>query len=420
MVLHRVLQDNTLYDDVVAVCSAEDFRSFVTQETFRLIGKLIASGRVADPASVFQAAVDGGVAQDITASFLLGLFQDWTSHDPVTHAKYVRDKAILRRLRKAGEEIVERADQHFDAAEQLEEAERAVLAIADADGAMVVDAAEASVEAFAILQRRIGQYERKEVSGVASGLSRFDDITNGFQPSEVAIVAARTSVGKTVFGLNVAANACKNGVTTAFVTLEQPKSELFLRLWSSLSGVDSWRIRRGCLHDHEKKAMASARDVTSKWPLFVLDQSGQTITRIGSTARRLKRKHNLGLLVIDYLGLIDAEDRKQPRHEQVSIITRRTKLLARELGVPILLLCQLNREADKEEPRLSHLRESGSIEQDADTVILLHRDDDKPGEQPPEWIDVKVRIAKQRNGPTEAIFVQMHRPTFRFVDKKEF
>jgi replicative DNA helicase len=220
----------------------------------------------------------------------------------------------------------------------------------------------------------------------------------GFQDSELIIVAARPSVGKTAFGLNVARHAIVNNIPVFMVSLEMSKHELSARLLCDHGQIDSYRYRKARLTDAEALAVSQAANELRDKQLHIDDQANQTMLRIAANARRLKHRHGIRLVIVDYLQLIEPEDRRVPRHEQVAAVSRRLKQLARELKLPIVVMAQLNRVSDEsEEPRLADLRESGAIEQDADVVLMLY----KPQKDNPRMVAVK--IAKNRNGPRDTV-----------------
>jgi replicative DNA helicase len=242
--------------------------------------------------------------------------------------------------------------------------------------------------------------------GVETGFIDFDQMTGGLQKSELIILAARPSMGKTALAMNMAEHAALNGVTTLFVSLEMAAIELGDRLLCSLARVNGNRLRNGTITHEERRKLINAAAKISQAPLFIDDSPSRTMTEISANARRLKRSHNLGLIVIDYLQLIDPDNPRDPRQEQVSKISRRLKGLARELEVPVLCLAQLNRQVESShsnKPQLSHLRESGAIEQDADVVMFVHRDEYyQTNEEDRERVrgEADLLVRKQRNGPT--------------------
>ena len=270
------------------------------------------------------------------------------------------------------------------------------------------------IEAFDRLHERMQQEDG--ISGLPTGFSDLDELTNGLQSTELIILAARPSMGKTAFVCNIAeavAADYKKGVL--LFSLEQSKLELAERLLVIRARVDGHKVRSGNLDEVERDQLMQASSELSEIPLFIDDYPGRTMAQIGAIARRLKRRDQLDLVIIDYLQLIEPEDKNAPREQQIALISRRLKFLCKELSVPIVALAQLNRGVELREdkrPRLADLRESGSIEQDADVVMFLHRadaydPDDRPGE-------ADVIIAKNRSGPTGSVTLTWLKQTMRF------
>jgi replicative DNA helicase len=243
--------------------------------------------------------------------------------------------------------------------------------------------------------------------GLETGFEDFDQLTGGLQKSELLILAARPSMGKTALAMNMAEYVAMHGqVPVLFVSLEMSAIELGDRLLCSVAEVNGIRLRNGTITQDERKQLVKAAADISQSPLFIDDSPSRTMTEIAANARRLKRRDDLGLIVIDYLQLIDPDNSRDPRQEQVAKIARRLKGLARELEVPVLCLAQLNRQVESakdNKPQLSHLRESGAIEQDADVVMFVHRDEYyQSNEEDREQVrgEADLLIRKQRNGPT--------------------
>jgi replicative DNA helicase len=333
------------------------------------------------------------------------------------YADIIRQKAIVRNLIHACTELqAEAFDQSQPPTELLDNAERRILEIAEmgitGDTVTLHDAIH---EAW----RRLDQRKQRgdhEFSGIATGYLDLDNLTAGFQNSELIILAARPSVGKTAFALNIARHVVvEEGLPVLFVSLEQARVELAERLLCCQAQVDSHRLRRGHLSSDDETKIMEAGSVLSESKLFIDDTPGQSMLRIAANARRLKKRHDIRLVMIDYLQLIDPDDRRESRQEQVAGISRRLKFLARELKVPVVALAQVNRSSEDRQdhrPRLSDLRESGAIEQDADTVMMLHRPDyHEPGQH--EGL-VEVIIAKQRNGPTGEVSLMYVKQFMRF------
>src|SRR5262249_54025017 len=319
----------------------------------------------------------------------------------------VRDKALARFLIHAGTEILRDAyDQGMPAEELLQDAERKILEIAEKGiKDETTDLHAAMQQAWDRIDSRKAQ-GHKSVSGLATGYHDLDEMTAGLQNGELVITAARPSVGKTSFALSLARNIItEEKIPVFFVSLEMSRIELAERLLSAQARVESHKIRKGQLNSEDMQRLIVAGDQLGQvGKLFIDDSPGQTMLRIAANARRLKLRENIRLVMIDYLQLIEPENRRDPRHEQVAQISRRLKILARELNIPVLALAQLNRgpeDRTEHRPRVADLRESGSLEQDADVVMLLHRPElYEPAEK--EGV-IEVIIGKQRNGPTGTV-----------------
>ncbi len=321
------------------------------------------------------------------------------------YAKIVADKALLRSLIHVGMEIQSGAyDPTSDTREMLSKAEERVFSILENRGTGHVTPISEVLQHS--LDRIDARMEHESAfGGVETGFIDFDQMTGGLQKSELIILAARPSMGKTALAMNMAEHAALSGVTTLFVSLEMAAIELGDRLLCSVARVNGNRLRNGTITHDERRKLINAAAKISQAPLFIDDSPSRTMTEISANARRLKRSNDLGLIVIDYLQLIDPDNSRDPRQEQVSKISRRLKGLAREMQVPVLCLGQLNRQVESSssnKPQLSHLRESGAIEQDADIVMFVHRDEyymtnEEDREQVRGQADLLIR--KNRSGP---------------------
>ncbi len=325
------------------------------------------------------------------------------------YAGIIREKSILRQLGVAAGQIDRDVKSPpGSAAEVLASAERLISNIAEqGSGLHTAPLADLVRAACARAEDR----SRMEATpGLPTGFAPLDHLLGGLQPSELVVVAARPSVGKTALSLALARNASRSGLVF-FASLEQPGIDLADRLLAADANLDGQRIRKGDLAPDEWTRLGAARDRLAALPLVFDEAPAQSVLRIGANARRLKRQ-GLRLVVADYLQLIQPADPRARRHEQVGDDARRLKVLARELQIPVVCLAQLNREVENRpggKPRLSDLRDSGEIEQHADVVILLHRPADEPG-------SVEAIVAKQRNGPTDSVLLRFDRSRLRFED----
>ncbi|MBI3410842.1 MAG: replicative DNA helicase [Planctomycetes bacterium] len=419
-VLGAMLRDNKIIPDVINVLGGryEDFYVFAHQKIYESITGLFDKHKAADPVTLANDLNEKQLIQDIGGyGYLVELWEAAPSAANAVHyAEIVRQKAIVRNLIHACNELQRDAyDQVMPANELLDSAERRVLEIAELGvTGTTTTLQDAIFEAYDRINTRKGDHQ--DYSGVPSGFIDLDSLTAGMQDSELVIIAARPSVGKTSFALNILRHVVvEEKMPAFFVSLEQSRIEIAERLLCSQARVDSHRLRKGTLSSDEMAQLMEGGQTLTQAPLFIDDIPGQNMLRIAANARRLKVRHQIRIVVIDYLQLIDPDNRKDSRQEQVAAISRRLKFLARELKIPVLALAQVNRSSEDRQdhrPRLSDLRESGAIEQDADTVMLLHRPElHEPGQQ--EGV-VEVIVGKQRNGPTGEVSLMYIKQFMRF------
>ncbi len=322
------------------------------------------------------------------------------------YARIVKEKSILRSLIEAGNRIINQCYEGEAAAEDLlDEAQKQVFAIAE--GSLrggFVPVKELAGMTLAYIDRL---HEHKElITGLPTGFERLDELTSGLQNGDLIILAARPSIGKTALALNVMQHvATRAGRTAAIFSLEMSKEQLLMRMLCAQARVDAHRLRTGKVQTEEWKRLIRAFDELNEARIFIDDTPGISIFEMRAKARRLKAERGLDFLIVDYLQLVRGRARYENRTQEVSDISRSLKGLAKELGVPLLALSQLSRAPEQSgdhRPQLSHLRESGSIEQDADVVLMIFREDvyketeDNKGK-------AEIIIAKQRNGPTDTV-----------------
>ena len=409
-VLGSLLLDPQVCDDVALLLHAEDFYADANQ---KLYGHLLAmhdEGKRIDITLLVERLKQGGDFEAVGgAAYLAEVAQSVPyAANAGYYAEIVRGKATLRELIHAGTEILRDAwDPTLEARELLSHAEERIFAVHDRrSSSQVVSINDLLMEAFERIDARL---ERGEGVGIPTGFTDLDSLTGGLHDSELVILAARPSMGKTALATNIAESvAIDANQPVLFVSLEMARLEVAQRLLCSQGGIDANKFRSGFLSGDDRKKLVQASAKLSKAPLLIDDSPSRTVTEIAACARRLKRKQGLGLIVIDYLQLIQPDDPRDPRQEQVAKMARRLKCLARELKVPILCLAQVNRQAEagkeSHRPRLSNLRESGAIEQDADVVMFIHREEMYCSKEEAQESQVagiaEVIVAKQRNGPT--------------------
>jgi len=342
-----------------------------------------------------------------------------SSANVVYYSKVVKDKMLLRELIATAGSILDRAyDQTGEAGEVLDEAEAKMFAITDRNVTVGASALkDLVVRSFELIEGRQGTH----VTGLDTGYYELNDMTCGLQNGEMIIVAGRPSMGKTSLALNIAEHlGLVEKTPIAIFSLEMGKQQLAERFLCSISGIDSQNVRRGLLNDEHYKKLADACAELSESNIFIDDTSTLTPLELRARARRLKSKHDIQCIFVDYLQLMHlGSGRTESRQQEITAISRYCKALARELDLPVVVLSQLNRAAEGREghkPRMSDLRESGSIEQDADVIMLLHREDYyHRGEQDYEPNNTaELIVAKQRNGPTGTVKLTFMEKTTRF------
>jgi len=414
-VLGSLLRDNGVIAEVHLLLEASDFYLDAHQKIFAaILGVHEPGARPVDLVLLHEELNRRGHLEDAGRGAYLAQLWDAapTAANAVYYARIVRDKAVVRRLMHAATEVLRDA---YDAAARPEEllaaAEQKILSVAQAGALGQTYTLDATLP---VILARIDARQRcaSGVSGLPTGFSSLDELTAGWQPSELIVLGARPSVGKTSLALEFLGRVWSQPHAVFLASIEQSRLELTERLLARQARVNGQDVRRGLLSNQQMDQLFQGSQALYGLPFHIDDAHAQTVSRIGALARRLHRKHALALVCVDYLQLVTPENPKEPRRDQVGMVARRLKALARELDVPVLALAQLNRESENRvdrKPRLSDLRESGEIEQHADLVMLLHRDDDRP-----DLLELLVR--KNRNGPTGEVTLTFHRETFRFED----
>ncbi len=425
-VLGSILMKPDVCDDVALVIRPEDFADEAHQILYRHLLELHDGGKRIDTTIVLERLRSQGDSDRIGGAAFLAEVLETVPHaaHAVHYAQIVRDKSLLRSLIDAGTDILRDAYDATDEPRQLlARAEEKIFAIlerrASADAKPI-----AAVLEDAMVRMDARMKHEHAIGGVETGFTELDALSGGLHDSELVILAARPSMGKTAFAMNIAEHVAfvvKRPVL--FVSLEMACIELVDRLLCSSAQVNGHRLRNGTISKEDRRRLVEKMDEISSAPLFIDDTPGRTLTEIAAVARRLKRKEQgLALIVIDYLQLIEPDNPRDPRQEQVARIARRLKMMARELEVPVLCLAQLNRQAEASRdnrPRLNHLRESGAIEQDADVVMFVHREEYyQATAEEKEHVKGKAEIivAKQRNGPTADIHLLWQQDYTRFVN----
>ncbi len=425
--LGSLFLDPLLCDDVILILSPEDFYSDAHRRLFTHLLALHDEGGRIDAMLLTERLRAAG---DLEAVGGMAYLAEVAQSVPVpAHAVYyaeiVRAKGTLRNLIHTSTEILREAwDETRNPKELLDRAEEQVFAIRDRqDSGQIASMHDVLLEAFRHIDARL---EHGGATGLSTGFKDLDELTGGLHPAELVILAARPSMGKTALATNIA-----DHITVAerrpvlFVSLEMAQLELAQRMLCGRGKIDGSKFRSGFLSSEDRNGLVRAASELSGAPLFVDDTPSRSVAEIAAAARRLKRKQDgLGLIVIDYLQLIEPDNARDPRQEQVARIARRLKGLARELSAPVLCLAQLNRQAEvtrDNRPRLSHLRESGAIEQDADVVMFVHREEYYHTREEAKERDIcgkaELIVAKQRNGPTGEVPLAWRQEWTRFENR---
>ena len=420
-VLGGMLLSKDAIADVVEVLRGADFYKPAHETIYETVIDLYGRGEPADPVTVANALLTSGELPRVGGpAYLHTLIASVpTAANAGFYAKIVRERAILRRLVEAGTRIVQMGYH------------------ADAEADDIVDRAQAEV--YAVTERRtsedylplgeilqgtldeieaIGSHGGAMI-GVPTGFADLDALTNGLHGGQMVVLAARPGAGKSTMALDICRSASiRHGLTSAVFSLEMSRNEITMRLLSAEARVALHKMRSGTLSDQDWNSLARTMTSVSEAPLFIDDSPNLSMMEIRAKCRRLKQRNQLRLVVIDYLQLMTSGKKVESRQQEVSEFSRSLKLLAKELDVPVIAVSQLNRGPEQrtdKKPQLSDLRESGSIEQDSDIVVLLHREDMYERESPRAG-EADFIVAKHRNGPTATVTVAFQGHYSRFVD----
>ncbi|MGB5260460.1 MAG: replicative DNA helicase [Gammaproteobacteria bacterium] len=406
-VLGGLMLDNKAWDTVADVVSEEDFYRRDHRLIFRAIAQLAEQGSPLDAVTLSEWLEQNALLDNVGGLAALGaLAQNTPSAANIkAYAEIVRENSVMRQLIDVGNQIASSGYQTEgrDSGTLLDNAEKLVFDIAE-QGKRGKRGFRSIRGLLAAAVDRIDMLFQQDnaITGVSTGFSDLDDMTAGLQPADLIIVAGRPSMGKTTLAVNFAENAAiKNQVPVAIFSMEMPGEHLALRMMSSLGHIDQHKIRTGKLDDDDWPRLTSAVSLLDGAPIFIDDTPALTPMELRARARRLKREHNLGLIVIDYLQLMQVNNTRENRATEISEISRNLKALAKELEVPVIALSQLNRSLESRtdrRPVMSDLRESGAIEQDADVIMFIYRDEVYNEESAQKGL-AEIIIGKQRNGP---------------------
>jgi len=424
-VLGAVIVDNARLDDVAELLRPEDFYRSPHQRIYRHMLALAAEGRPIDLITLHdRLEADGGLEAIGGASYLAQLLDGVPRLiNARHHAEIVLERSVRRQLiRTSGEIAAEAAAGELTLEQLLGDAERRVFAIAEQRMSPGFQPLSVLLEhTMAAIEAR--QEADSPITGVPTGFERFDELTSGLQSGDLIILAARPSMGKTAWALTAAQNAAiRHGRKVAIFSLEMSAQQLVMRMLFSEARVDSQLMRRGRLTERHWSRLADAFHRLAKAPIFMDDATGTTPAEMRAKCRRLQADQGLDLVIVDYLQLMTAGGRSENRQQEISAISRSLKGMGRELGVPVLALSQLSRAPDQRtgdhRPHLSDLRESGSLEQDADVVAFIFRPEVyaiRAGKDPGDEKGLaEVIVAKQRNGPTDSVKLAFVKQWTRF------
>jgi len=420
-VIGAILIDNAAFAMAIESLTEEAFYKKAHRDIFFAMEHLFQKGEAIDMITLSEELKRLNTYQSMGgAAYLSTILEEVHTSANIEHySRLVLEKHILRRLITVSSQVAtECYASERETEEILDEAEKRIFEISEQG------VRKGFVPIGRIIKQRFENIEelyesRLHVSGLPSAFDELDSYTSGFQKSDLIIIAGRPSMGKTSFALNVAQHlAIKEKVPVGVFSLEMASEQLVMRLLCSEARVDSHRLRTGYLKSNEYAELAIVAGYLSKAPIYIDDSAGISTMEIRAKARRLKAEVNVGLIVVDYLQLLSVRERAENRQQQISIISRGLKALAKELEIPVLALSQLSRAVESrggdKRPMLSDLRESGAIEQDADVVLFLYRPEVYEGDDSENKGVAELIIGKQRNGPTGTIKLAFIKEYTRF------
>lgn len=421
-VLGSMLLSKDAIADVVEALRGQDFYRPAHELVFDAVLDLYGRGEPADALTVSDELTKRGELGRVGGVSYLHLLINSvpTAANAAYYADIVRERAILRRLVEAGTKIAQLgyATDGGDVDALVNEAQAEIYQVTERRSS------EDYVRLSSVIESTIEEIEASEgrgdeMVGVPTGFSELDQLTNGLHPGQMIVLAARPAIGKSTVGLDIArAASIKNGMTSVIFSLEMTRTEITMRLLSAEATVSLQNMRKGMMRKEDWTRLASTMGRVNEAPLFIDDSPNMSLMEIRAKCRRLKQRNDLKLVIIDYLQLMTSGKRVESRQQEVSEFSRALKLLAKELEVPVIAISQLNRGPEQrtdKKPAMSDLRESGSIEQDADMVILLHREDAYEKESPRAG-EADFIVAKHRNGPTATLVMAFQGHYSRFVD----
>ena len=431
-VLGGLLLDNQAWDRVADLLIASDFYRHEHQLIFEAIGKLINNSKPADVITVFEALQGLGRADDVGGLVYLNALAQFvpSASNIRRYAEIVRERSILRKLISASDEIATRAfnPQGVPIERVLDEAEQKIFKIGE-EGSRMKEGFQPMESLVVQLLDRVQEMSENpnDITGVPTGFTDLDKMTSGFQAGDLIILAARPSMGKTSLAINIAVHVALNeGMPVAVFSMEMGAAQLAVRIVGSIGRIDQGRLRTGKLLDEEWPRLTEAIEKMRTVSMHIDETPGLTTSELRANARRLARQcGKLGLIVVDYLQLMSGSggSSSENRATELSEISRGLKMLAKELQCPVIALSQLNRSVETrtdKRPMMSDLRESGAIEQDADVIMFIYRDDYYNKENSKEPGVAEVIIGKQRNGPTGTVKLAFIKPLTKFESLAQY
>ena len=424
-VLGGILLDSHALDRVIEVMGPDDFYRETNRKIFLAMLALNNRSEPIDLITLTDALKIRGELQEVGGATYLAELSDKvpSAANIAYYARIVREKAVLRNLITVSGEIVSRAYTGQEDIERfLDEAERLIFDVSEQRiRPAFAKVGDMMMATFKMIEKL---YERKElVTGVPTGFPDLDQKTAGFQPADLVIIAARPSMGKTAFVLNIAQYvAMQTHTTVGIFSLEMSKEQLVMRMLCSAARVDNAKVRTGYLAERDYQRLALVAGRLGDSPIYIDDTPGQNVLEVRAKARRLKREANLGLVIIDYLQLMRGLTAQENRTQEMTEISRSLKALAKELDIPVVALSQLNRQVElrgDKRPMMSDIRESGAIEQDADVILFIYRDEFYNSESEEKGV-AEIGIGKQRNGPTGTVRLAWRSEYTRFDNLADF
>ncbi len=406
--ISSILIDNSQVNSVLGSIMPEDFYDTVNAKIFKVLISLGEKGEPIDIITILNAIQKERDYSQYFSDFDLSGYLTTLYEMPAglfnveQYAKIVKEKSILRNLINASNKVRQKCyEQRDDVDDIIDFSEKTIFDATEKDSSKnYVEVYPLIVNYFTKLSSK--KNDDSDITGVHSGFQYLDELTNGFQPSDLIIIAGRPSMGKTALSLSIAKNIAVKKVPVAFFSLEMSKEQLATRLLSLTAKIDSSMLRRGRIHNPDIENIHKALEMLEDIPIYIDDSAGITVTELRAKTRRLKREKGVGIAIIDYLQLMKGSPNIESREQAIADISRSLKSLAKELNIPVIALSQLNRMVESRQdrkPQLADLRESGAIEQDADLIMFVYREEVYKKDTENKGI-AELIIGKQRNGPT--------------------